>query len=262
MPNNDGVPIIGYCLLDQKGGIVAARNADVPFYAASTIKLGVMLAAILAADAGGVRLDDTVVCRRRFGSGVSGAPSFVMAPDDTDLFFPDDGAVVTIGELIGMMIFRSSNEATDVLVERIGFDAVNDAFSRCGALGTRMERLIGDVAGIAAGLTNMTTPADLAVTMKCIAAGDLASPSGTALMRDVLARQEHLRIGLEVPLGIPWGSKSGDVPGIEHDVAFVGEPGSSGAFFMAICTRGFEPEQGRAIIGGVSSALLTCCSFV
>ena len=95
---------------------------------------------------------------------------------------------------------------------------------------------------------------DLAAIMRVIVEGELTSAGSTDWMCRVLETQEHPRIGSIVAPGVPWGSKSGDVPGVEHDVAFVGQPGSRR--FVAVCTRGFEPEQGREVIRGVADALL------
>jgi beta-lactamase class A len=54
---------------------------------------------------------------------------------------------------------------------------------------------------------------------------------------------------------VPWGSKSGDVPGIEHDVAYVGT--ADARWCVAVCTAGYEPQQGREAIVATAEALLT-----
>ncbi|WP_087483854.1 serine hydrolase [Brachybacterium massiliense] len=46
---------LAHCLLDAQGTVLSAHAPDLPFYAASTIKLHVLLAALRAADEG--RLD-------------------------------------------------------------------------------------------------------------------------------------------------------------------------------------------------------------
>src|SRR5690625_6508877 len=43
-------PTLAYALADARGQLLAAERADHPFYAASTIKLHVLLAALQAAD--------------------------------------------------------------------------------------------------------------------------------------------------------------------------------------------------------------------
>ena len=60
-----------------------------------------------------------------------------------------------------------------------------------------------------------------------------------------------------MPDGVPFGSKSGWVGGIRHDVAFVGEPGP-GALVVAVCTRGYEApdaEEALRTIGSLAVSL-------
>ena len=255
-----GLPAVAYALADGEGRMLAARDAQTVFYAASTVKLGVMLAAVLAAERGELGLDDVLECRHSFVSRAADSTTegaeqtFVLDPDDRDPLFPADGARASVADLVTMMIRRSSNEATNVLFDRLGAAAIAEAFRLCDAVRTRMQRRIGDSVAVRDGLTNETTPEDLTLVMAGILGGRLTTGVNAEWMLDVLAGQEHPRIGGVVPAGTPWGSKAGDVPGIEHDVAFVGEPGSRR--LLAVCTRGFEPEQGREVIRAVAAALL------
>lgn len=249
-------PTISFSLLDSAGNVLAERVPHEPFYAASTIKLAVMLAAALEIDAGRLRLDDRLVCGHTFPSGVPDAPRFAVPVGDRDTEFPPEGAEATVGDLIDMMITRSSNEATNVLAGRVGLQGVADAITRSGASGTTMRRLIGDTAAADAGLTNTVTAADLSTLIHCIATGQAASAAMTGFMRATLGRQQHVRIAAELPSGAVWGSKSGNVDGIEHDVAFVGDADSPAARYLAICTRGYGEGQGREAIRAIAAALL------
>ena len=318
--HSDGTPAVAYALADGAGRMLAARDPHTVFYSASTVKLGVMLAAVLAAERrelGAAGLDAELECRHEFVCGGS-EETFVLDPDDRDELFPPDGSRASMAELVRMMIVRSSNEATNVLFDRLGAPRVAEAFALCGAASTRMERRIGDPCAIGAGLTNETTPADLVAIMRCLvtgaggrtsgdggerveggaddaipgpgadgaiarpgavgaiafgsadsamayadadgairdgrAGGVLTTPEHAAWMRGVLQAQEHARIGAVVAAGVTWGSKSGDVPGIEHDVAYVGDGATRR--YLAVCTRGYEPEQGREAIRAVAQALL------
>lgn len=250
---SDGIPAIAYALLDDRGRMLAARNARTVFYAASTVKLGVMLAAVIAAERGELGLGDTLECRRDFECESAGT-TFRLDPDDSDPEFPADGTRARIADLVEMMIVRSSNEATNVLFDRLGPAAIADAFRLCRVVETRMQRRIGDPCAVRAGLTNETTAADLVAVMRGILSGALTTRTNADWMREVLQAQQHGRIGTVVPAGVPWGSKSGDVPGIEHDVAFIGAAGSRR--YLAVCTSGFEPEQGREVIRATAAALL------
>jgi beta-lactamase class A len=247
-------PMLAFAMLDGQGRMLASRNAGTVFYAASTVKLGLMLAVVIAAERGQLSLHDTLECRRVFACGKHLGETFRLDPEDSDQLFPAEGTMATIADLVTMMIDRSSNEATNVLFDRIGPEPIAEAFRLCRVHDTRMQRRIGDPYAARAGLTNETTAADLAAVMRAIVSGELTTRTNADWMREVLEAQEHPRIGTVVPAGVPWGSKSGDVPGIEHDVAFVGP--ASARRFVAVCTSGFEPEQGREVIRGVAHALL------
>lgn len=262
-PAIGATPMLAFAMLDGQGRMLASRNARTVFYAASTVKLGLMLAVVIAAERGELSLHDTLECRRVFfcdsrsranGNDRHPGETFRLDPEDSDQLFPSDGTMATIADLVTMMIDRSSNEATNVLFDRLGASAIAGAFRLCGATSTRMQRRIGEARAVRAGLTNETTAEDLVRVMAGIVGGRMTTQRSGDWMREVLAGQEHPRIGSVVPAGTPWGSKSGDVPGVEHDVAFVGEPRSRR--LLAVCTRGFEPEQGREVIRAVAQALL------
>jgi beta-lactamase class A len=255
-PPAGAAPLVAFAMTDDEGRMLASRNAHTVFYAASTVKLGLMLAVVIAAERGELSLQDRLECHRVFTCvDQDGATeTFGLEPEDSDASFPADGTMATVADLVAMMIDRSSNEATNVLFDRVGPGRIAEAFRLCRATGSRMERRIGDPCAVRAGLTNETTAADLVAVMRAIISGRLTTRRNADWMREVLEDQEHPRIGTVVRDGVPWGSKSGDVPGIEHDVAFVGPAVSRR--FLAICTRGYEAEPGREAIRALAAALL------
>lgn len=278
-------PLIAWALVDADGMVLAEHESARPFYAASTIKLHVLLAALRAVDAGDIELDATVPATRTFG-GVDGAV-FTLAGDHLDPTHPADGTPVSVRELLVRMIDRSSNEATNAVIDLVGLDAVEAVIEELGLRATRVERRIGDAAAIARGLTNETCAGDLADTMRRIVrreaggprsrAGNVnrelettaetetlvepetprgpgapggrqaparepgsgfLSPASTWLALDAL-RAQRMRVILDVlPEGLDAGSKSGEVDGFRHDVAFIGDPRSADLRCLAIMTSG------------------------
>ncbi|APX33861.1 serine hydrolase [Brachybacterium sp. P6-10-X1] len=233
---------VSACLLDAEGAVLAADDADRPYYAASTIKLHVLLAALRAADAGSLDLDESVPATRTF-LGAGSAP-FTLGGDHLDPTHPADGDSVRVRELLTRMIDRSSNEATDHVIELIGLDAVADAITELGLTSTRVERMIGDASALAAGATNETSAADLARTMRALVRPTAElSPSSRGLARTALRAQQIPVIARALREGVPWGSKSGWVDGYRHDVAFLDDPDSPDVRFLAVMTAGLDPED-------------------
>ncbi|GAB3267345.1 serine hydrolase [Arthrobacter pigmenti] len=250
-----GDPTIGFCLLDHAGHILAERGSEQKYYAASTIKLAVLLAVMRRIDAGEHSLDDKVTARNRFTSAYPGSGEYSFDADEVDPRFPSPGTSMRLADVLDVMITRSSNEATNIAVELIGLDAINATIADCSLAVTEMNRLIGDLPARDAGYTISTSAADLARLMRFIATGELTTPSATQFMLSALHRQELCSIARALPAGTQWGSKSGSVPGVIHDAAFIGSPGTDETLYLAVCTRGYEEDQGREAIIALTSAL-------
>jgi len=106
------------------------------------------------------------------------------------------------------------------------------------------------------GLNNTTTARDLAVLLAAIAQGRAASDSSSAIMLDILTRQEF-RAG--IPAGIPPGtqvaSKTGNITGVNHDAAVIFPP-TRPPYVLVILTRGFaSPMAAEAYMAAVSRAV-------
>ncbi|WP_193106611.1 serine hydrolase [Brachybacterium sp. FME24] len=233
---------VSSCLLDADGEVLAAEEADRPYYAASTIKLHVLLAALRAADAGTLDLDGTVAATRTF-TGSDGA-AFTLGGDHLDATHPADGERIPVRELLQRMIDRSSNEATNHLVELVGLAAVAGAIASLGLTATRMERLIGDASALGSGATNETSAADLVVTMRALVRhGEGLSTSSVDSACTVLRAQRIPVIAAALRDGVPWGSKSGWVDGYRHDVAFIGDPDGEDFRVLAVMTAGMDQDD-------------------
>lgn len=255
--HSDGVPVVAYRIARASGEVLAARHDGLDFYAASTVKLAVLVALARELDARTARLDETLVATRTFTSQVPGAGDYTIEPDDVDAGLPPDGTPMPLGDVVERMIAVSSNEATNMVVERVGLPAVNQVLTDSGATASVFGRKYSDLAAEQAGASHRTTAADLCLLMSALVTGRLAGPERTAWMCELLGRQTDRQLTAAVPDGVPFGSKSGWVDGIRHDVAFVGEPGPD-ALVIAVCSRGYdEPaaEETLRSLGALALAL-------
>ncbi|BCW66111.1 serine hydrolase [Arthrobacter sp. NicSoilB4] len=254
---SDGVPAIAYCLTAMDGTVLAQRDADLPFYSASTIKLGVLVAAIQAVEHGGLDLAQPVAAAHTFPSGAGGGETFSFEPGERDAGMPSPGTAMPLGAVLRRMITVSSNEATNLAVQLVGLPAVNAALAACGAGSSRMERLIGDIPALRAGLSHQVTARDLTAVVRAIVTGAAAGPALTRLMTEWLAAQEYGDLGAELDAAgadAVWGSKSGWVTGIQHDVAFVAPRGAplSAGYVLAACTRAYAEQDALPAIRSIS----------
>jgi len=246
--------VIGVAFHDIGNNETLYVNADDSFHAASTMKVPVMIELFRRIDAGALRLDQGVLLVNQFGSIVDGSPYSLNAGDDSDsLAYTLVGKRVAVRELIDRMITRSSNLATNALIELVGADRANATAHMLGARDIRVLRGVEDSKAFAAGLNNTTTARDLATLMEAIETGRAASRSSCAAMREVLLRQEF---NGEIPAGVPPGTKvahkTGSITGVLHDAAIV-YPAGRPPYVLVVLTRGIPNEAvARALIADVS----------
>ena len=220
-----------------------SRNEQETHYAASTMKVAVLAALYERAEAGAVRLDETVPVHNDFASALGGAPRFgcEQSYDNDDAVWDRVGGAATPHWLAQRMIVRSSNLATNLLLELVGVDAVARAYRSAGARHSVVGRGIEDAAAREAGITNLVTAADLAALLGAIAVGatqpgPLGSPAACRAMLDTLLAQEcteDLAAGL--PTGTRIAHKNGWIEGVRHGVGVM-FPEDAPPYALAVCT--------------------------
>lgn len=230
---------------------------NVPHYAASTMKLALVLAAFRCADAGRLELNDTVPVHETFRSAYDGSEFGMDREDDND---PEPwrriGEHVALRWLAYRAIVASSNLATNLLLERAGLSAVAEALAVCGTERSVVARGIEDTEASRAGVQNLVTAADLARTLQALAAETAASP---AACREILAVLAAQQVNAAIPAGLPAGTrvahKSGWVEGVSHDAGIV-YPEDADPFVFAMCTTSelSEEEALRLIAEGAAAA--------
>lgn len=205
------------------------REVELVHAAASTMKVALVVAVSRAADAGVLDLDEEVVVRPTLDSRVPGLTYDITQDyDNDDQPWERVGDRVSLGWLAERAIVRSSNLATNLLIDRIGVDAVNAVYGDVGAKAARLERGIQDEPASAAGLTNQVTAADLAAVLGALARREIATPDSCERIEELLARCEHnAAAAAGLPAGTYFAHKTGWFEGVAHDVGIVrpvGEP--------------------------------------
>jgi len=220
------------------------RNEDDAFHAASTMKLPVMMAFFQTIDAGERRLNDPIAVKNQFQSLVDASPFTLDPKDDGDPdLYKSIGSTLPLDELIRRMIVRSSNLATNILIERLGASRATDMMRGLGAYRMKVLRGVEDEKSFKAGLNNTATAKDLAILLTALAQGETFSPASNAKMIEILKEQEfNEKIPAYLPKGIPIAHKTGDITGFHHDAAIVFPPGER-PYVLVILTGGFQDEK-------------------
>ena len=234
---------VGVVFAEVGGGAAIFLNPDSVFHAASTMKVPVMIEYFRGIDAGRIRRDQDLLLGTEFRSIVDGTPYSLDAGVDSDSsVFARVGRRVPLRWLVERMIVRSSNLATNTLIEVLDPRKVDATARSLGATRTKVLRGVEDGKAFERGLNNQTSARDLAALLTAIESGKAASRRSCREMLDILARQEF---NDGIPAGLPPGTrvahKTGWISGVNHDAALVYPPGRK-PYVLVVLTKGI-PEQ-------------------
>ena len=235
---------VGVVLRDVGGGAAVFINPDSVFHAASTMKVPVMIEYFRRLDANQLTKDQTLALDTVFKSIVDGSPYALNAGVDSDSsVFARVGQQVPLRWLVERMIVRSSNLATNALIELLDAQKVQSTTVSLGAVNMKVRRGVEDGKAFQQGLNNQTTARDLATLLEAIETGKAASRASTREMVEILAKQEF---NDEIPAGLPPGTKvahkTGWITGVTHDAALVYPPNRK-PYVLVVLTRGIPERQ-------------------
>ena len=216
------------------------RGAETKVRTASTIKLPILCALESLIDAGKERSDERLVMKaddKVTGSGVMG-----NLADGTDL---------TVRNVAILMIIVSDNTATNLILDRITADAVNDYLDAIGLPLTRSNRKVrGDGTKLKdptgwsrAGLIEenkkyglgVTTPREMVRLLELLEQGKVVSPAVSKDVLDIL-KMQHEREGIarHAPDDVEIASKHGSLDALRSDVGIVYTPGGPIAIAITV----------------------------
>jgi beta-lactamase class A len=233
----------GFAYRDLETGAEILLGPDTEFHAASMMKVPVMVRLYRMADEGTLDLDAPLPVRNAFVSIYDGSAYSLTWDDDSDsTLYALAGDAVPTRELIDLMIRRSSNLATNLLIDLAGPDSIAVMLEEFGAQGMKVLRGVEDTPAYRHGMNNTTSARGLLELYTALGRGTAASPASTEEMLDILLGQEfNDAIPAGLPAGIPVAHKTGWITEIDHDGGIVFPPAGS-PYVLVILTRGVEDE--------------------
>ncbi len=242
---------------DLESGAEYFFQADQAFHAASTMKVAVMAEVFRQAAQGKFSLDEQIPVVNSFSSIADESAFSTFAKDDSEqTLYERVWKTESLRELTRLMIVRSSNLATNILIQLVRAANVRAFLDELGVEGLLVLRGPENNAAFRQGLNNTATARGLMQLHLAIAQGRVVSKQASEeMIRIMLAQEFKDGVGPGVPGNVPVASKSGWNDDLFHDAGIVFPPNRK-PYVLAIMTQGYPDEPGaREAMKSISSMI-------
>ncbi len=224
---------------------VIETNADDVISSASLIKVPILLAGLSQAEKGMLQLDEEAEVKdaaRVGGAGVLQSMS--------------KGLKVKFIDLMTLMIIVSDNTATNLIIERLGIEKINQLIKGLGYNCTELNRKMMDFEALKNGMDNTTTARDMVSGIKALAEQSLLTGKYTQKALDILEKQQYknkLANTIDTEK-VKVASKTGELPGIEHDCCIFTHKGKT--VYAAVLVDQLQSQAaGRELLSAIGSLI-------
>lgn len=205
----DGV--MGLAVKDLTSGEEFFINGDEVMPQASSIKIAVLADLYLQAQRGKLKLSDEYIVRKE--DMVPGSDIMLgLMPGTTRL---------TLRDLATMMVAVSDNSATNVLIDRLGMDNVNDMLENMGLHVTRLQRRMMDLKAAGEGRENVSTPREMMTLLETLHRGKLLNKDMTEDFFRVLSTHKESALLQGLPDDAAAADKPGELEAVRNDSGIV-----------------------------------------
>lgn len=248
---------------DLESGLQFRHRSDRWFHAASTIKVAVLLGTFAALHRGTLLPQSRLHVRNRFRSAYDGSTFRVLSERDADSDVQAAvGKTMRVAELARHMIVRSSNLATNLLLDLLGISFLQRVLDEYHLAGIDLRRGVEDERAFEHGINNRVTGDGLVQLLRLIAEERAFTPELSRAMLDILHDQEF-RSG--IPAGLPADArvahKTGEISTIAHDAGIVYLPKRK-PYILAILTEWEPGEPGEPETTGRSPTIAAASYMV
>lgn len=153
-------------------------------------------------------------------------------------------------DLITLMIIVSDNTATNVLIDLLGIDNINERLRQLNCKDTILQRKMLDFEKAKKGIDNLTTPMDMALIMEGIYNKTILKPHWCQIGLDILTKQKYRdKLGRYLHEDVTIAHKTGSLSGINHDIGIFLDPD----YLIGVFTKNAKDDvKGSQIIGRIS----------
>lgn len=186
--------------------VIFKYNEDKKYVSASIIKVPIMIEALSRVDLGEINLDD------KFNIGDDNKVDFSVITEQ-------DLKECNFEELIEWMIISSDNTATNVLIDILGLENINDRIKKLNMKNTLLERKMMDFKAIEYGRNNYTSLNDMLIAMEGLYRGVLISSEMSLKAIDILKNQrDNFMLKRYIRDNVTLANKTGELDKLNNDV--------------------------------------------
>jgi len=229
-------------------------NENEVFHAASTMKTPVMIEFFKKINEGKISSDDSLLINNEFSSIVDGSKFELSSFDDSDEdIYENLGKYISTDKLVYDMITRSSNFGTNLLIDYLNAEDVNNTMKNIGAKNMKVLRGVGDLKAFDLGLSNTTTAADLLIIYEKLATGEIVNNESSKKMISILKDQVYKDIIPKyLPEEVEVAHKTGWISGVRHDSGIV-YVGNNEKYILVLLSKNLEDDiEGADFLAKIS----------
>lgn len=222
------------------------HHGDRWFHAASTFKAAVLFALLRAVHEDRARLQDQLHVRNRFLSLVEAPPYRIDGERDGEsTVYREIGRSLPLHRLAEKMIVRSSNLATNLLLDFLTVAYVQSTLTAAGVHGLAVRRGVEDLAAHEAGINNEATALGLVQLFEAFRRPDSLPDELRETGMQILFGQEFKSmLPGRLPKGTRVAHKTGEISTHTHDAGIV-FPAAGAPYEVAILTEHAAGSEGR-----------------
>ena len=225
---NDGTEYAVYLAYPAKSSETFIYNSK-PMRSASMIKVFILATVMEKAKQGEINIDETLTLK---GSDkVGGAGILAGYASGTEL---------TLREVLELMITHSDNTATNIVIDRVGMETINDYIKQQGYNDTILRRKMMDYDAIAAGRENFSSVQDLGTFFTRLYNYDCVGEEYDKIMIDFLVKQTDTDCFPAALPGKQIAHKTGALDGLYDDGGIIYS--DTGDAVLVIMTENFTGE--------------------
>ncbi|MGH7492980.1 MAG: serine hydrolase [bacterium] len=204
---------MGIAVIDLKNGDRFGLHENMLFPQGSAIKIPVLMEVFKQAQTGKFKLTDLRPVSGKYQVGGSGALQFLG----------DGTSQLSIRDLGVLMIVLSDNTATNMLIDLVGMENINQTLRQLGLQQTRVQRRMINPAASARGEENLSTPAEAARIMEILYQGEFINRAICDEILDILKIPKPGSVSAALPADadIPVAFKPGGIAGVSTEWAIV-----------------------------------------